>query len=378
MFFRYLKIGAAVGVIYAMAFLIFEDLWTLTALKGEFTLKQIFFSVVLYTLIFGSIGALSGFLLFITSKPSNRAEKPVITPTLLLLIGFAAYCLEGYKLIRLPFSPQIAVLTSLIIWIVVVFIIIFIVLKLLRIGFGSSRNVVDIRGAAVIAFFMVLFILNAKMNKDLVVYEKFADYRWLWWMFTLFLSAAVFLLVKSAAKTLVRNVPESYKAIHYLRNITSSLILTIFFWGLLVTLINGKQRFSPVDRESSNGNGLNVILIIIDALHADHMSLYGYERLTTKWIDEYSTRGVVFSHALANSSWTKPSISSLFTSRYPGMNGIETFADIFPSELVTLAEVLGKNGYYNKGISTNALITPTLNYDQGFHEFIYFPGLGKR
>ena len=72
---------------------------------------------------------------------------------------------------------------------------------------------------------------------------------------------------------------------------------------------------------SSSGGGttpsdLNIVLILVDALRADHVGLYGYEKPTTPFLDRLGERGVVFEHACSQASQTFPSCSSLLTSRY--------------------------------------------------------------
>lgn len=64
-------------------------------------------------------------------------------------------------------------------------------------------------------------------------------------------------------------------------------------------------------------NDFNVVLITIDTLRADHLSCYGYERQTSPFIDSVAGKGMLFSNAYAPSSWTAPSMVSLFTSVYP-------------------------------------------------------------
>ncbi len=61
---------------------------------------------------------------------------------------------------------------------------------------------------------------------------------------------------------------------------------------------------------------LNVILISIDTLRADHLGLYGYERDTSPSIDRLARRSTVFTHAVAQAPNTKPPHASLFTSLY--------------------------------------------------------------
>ena len=69
-------------------------------------------------------------------------------------------------------------------------------------------------------------------------------------------------------------------------------------------------------------SGPNVVLIIIDTLRADLLGCYGCELDTSPEIDDIADRGVLFERTLAQCSWTRPSIASMLTSRYPRTLGI--------------------------------------------------------
>ena len=57
----------------------------------------------------------------------------------------------------------------------------------------------------------------------------------------------------------------------------------------------------------------NLILFGIDSLRADHMSLYGYHRLTTPHIDRFAAGGTVFEHLFSPHIPTTPGYTSMFT-----------------------------------------------------------------
>jgi arylsulfatase len=59
----------------------------------------------------------------------------------------------------------------------------------------------------------------------------------------------------------------------------------------------------------------HAILIVADALRADHMSLYGYGRPTTPRLDALARHGVVFEGAWSQAACTFPSVNSLLTSQ---------------------------------------------------------------
>src|SRR5262249_13744747 len=55
----------------------------------------------------------------------------------------------------------------------------------------------------------------------------------------------------------------------------------------------------------------NVLLIMLDTVGADHLSVYGYHRPTSPTLDELAPRGIRFDHVQATSSWTLPSHASM-------------------------------------------------------------------
>jgi arylsulfatase A-like enzyme len=99
-------------------------------------------------------------------------------------------------------------------------------------------------------------------------------------------------------------------------------------------------------------DGPNIILITLDTVRADHLSLYGYPRRTTPSIDTWARQGVVFENAIASTSWTLPSHASIFTGLLPHQHGADWVKPLDPSWW-TLAEVLASRGYETAGFSSN-------------------------
>ena len=62
--------------------------------------------------------------------------------------------------------------------------------------------------------------------------------------------------------------------------------------------------------------GRDIVLISIDALRADHLGSYGYERPTSPAIDALAKEGVVFEASYAPTPHTSYSITSLMTGKY--------------------------------------------------------------
>jgi arylsulfatase A-like enzyme len=117
----------------------------------------------------------------------------------------------------------------------------------------------------------------------------------------------------------------------------------------------------------------NVVLIVVDTLRADRLGAYGNPRGLTPFLDQLAARGTRFANTYAASSWTCPSIASLFTSRYPSQHGVVTFEAALNQTEVTLAQRLSEHGYQSAGFSANFRIAQSLGYAKGFGEWkIYF------
>jgi len=117
----------------------------------------------------------------------------------------------------------------------------------------------------------------------------------------------------------------------------------------------------------------NLLLILVDNLRADHLGLYGYGRDTSPQIDRLGASGVVFENASATSSWTKPSVASLFTSRDPSEHNAVSFARHLDPELPTLAESLRDAGYRTIGVTANFVhVNERWGFDRGFESWNSF------
>ena len=114
----------------------------------------------------------------------------------------------------------------------------------------------------------------------------------------------------------------------------------------------------------------NVILIIIDALRTDHLSCYGYYQNTTPNIDELSGKSIVFKNAFSQSSWTLPSMSSIFSSTYPYIYSYKTEQNFLENtKLITLPEALKKNNYTTAGFIGACYVNSYFGFNKGFDTY---------
>lgn len=142
---------------------------------------------------------------------------------------------------------------------------------------------------------------------------------------------------------------------------------------LLVFAVSCENHQKGISQED-----FNIVLITIDALRQDHLSCYGYDRNTSPNIDRIAEKGIIFQNAVAPSSWTAPSMVSLFTSVYPvnhevlhGIGGKwnPKKQEVFSAELTTLTEILRNHGYTTFGVASNLHLSRKLGFGRGFDYF---------
>jgi arylsulfatase A-like enzyme len=115
----------------------------------------------------------------------------------------------------------------------------------------------------------------------------------------------------------------------------------------------------------------NVVLIVLDTLRADVMGCYGFAGVTTPELDRLAARGVRFERAIASSSWTRPSVGTIVTGRYPRTLGLyKERNQIIPDRFVLLSEILRHSGYRTFGRTANPNLNTVFNFQQGFDVYI--------
>jgi arylsulfatase A-like enzyme len=117
----------------------------------------------------------------------------------------------------------------------------------------------------------------------------------------------------------------------------------------------------------------NVLLIVMDAVGAKHLSGYGYSRPTSPQLDKFVKTGVIFERAISTAPWTLPAHASMFTGRYPDELSIG-YQKTLDSTYPTLAEALSERGYLTAGFTGNFIYTTRESgLDRGFQHYEDFP-----
>lgn len=116
------------------------------------------------------------------------------------------------------------------------------------------------------------------------------------------------------------------------------------------------------------------MLISIDTLRADHMSIYGYERQTSPFLDSLAKKYTYFTSAYSQGTWTLPSHWSMLTGLYPSQHGITREAKYYAKHpvqaqhLKTLPELLAPR-YSSYACVNGGWMDPAFGFGKGFKQY---------
>jgi arylsulfatase A-like enzyme len=125
----------------------------------------------------------------------------------------------------------------------------------------------------------------------------------------------------------------------------------------------------------------SVLVLVLDTVRADHLSVYGYARDTTpklKRFIEQHERSRLYPLAFSPGCWTLPGHASLFTGELPSTHGghfdhtgspIHSLRHATFKAEHTLAEVMRRRGYRTAAIFANALLSMCPGLERGFDLF---------
>ncbi len=166
----------------------------------------------------------------------------------------------------------------------------------------------------------------------------------------------------------------------------------------VAALASGACGGSAADPGADPGARSSVVLIVVDALRADHLGTYGYSaRPTSPNIDLWAGRGLVFERAWATSPWTLPSFGSILTGHLPSAHaagievgegaaaaavGVEEGAKVevvaarnfvtLPEAVPTVAGILAAQGFATGALVANPFLDPRFGLGRGFAYYDHY------
>ena len=177
---------------------------------------------------------------------------------------------------------------------------------------------------------------------------------------------------------IISNVIKSWTKIRLGGNFEKNILFlskkrSLFLLITIIFIFNISSFFFTKSKDISDKQ---IIILLIDALRADHLGCYGYDRNTSPVIDQFANDAVVFKQAITQSTFTKTSIASVFTSKNPYNHKVylgnskdtenKITSDVLSKEENTLAEILLKNGFITNAWIHNLHLSSFMGFSQGF------------
>ena len=118
----------------------------------------------------------------------------------------------------------------------------------------------------------------------------------------------------------------------------------------------------------------DVVLITLDTVRSDHLSVYGYPRDTSPRLEEFARGATLYTRAVAASNLTLASHASLFTGLYARHHGARIDRRLgavgLSKRARTLGEIFREAGYLTLAVIGNpAYLGSKLGFAQGFDHF---------
>jgi arylsulfatase A-like enzyme len=128
------------------------------------------------------------------------------------------------------------------------------------------------------------------------------------------------------------------------------------------------------DRPQAEIGPPHILLISIDALRADHLSCYGYDRHTSPVLDGLAARGTRFSKAFVNTHGTPPSHATLLSSLYQETHrvgiGAAPTVNTLPTGVAMIQEILSAAGWHTVAITGGGFMSAEFGFSRGFDVYV--------
>ncbi|MFC1890694.1 sulfatase-like hydrolase/transferase, partial [Thermodesulfobacteriota bacterium] len=179
---------------------------------------------------------------------------------------------------------------------------------------------------------------------------------------------ALFFILNRMGRRVFRHLARE-AGLGKLGNVTISCLALLLLTSAAVSYFpEAKDTQDPEGKPTENP--VNVVLIVIDTLRADHLSLYGYDRETDPNLKAFARSGATtFLQASAQAPWTKPSVATILTSLHLSSHRANSLGSALPESVSTITEILKARGYRTGFFSANEWISPLFNFDQGVDHF---------
>jgi arylsulfatase A-like enzyme len=137
---------------------------------------------------------------------------------------------------------------------------------------------------------------------------------------------------------------------------------------LVPVIVDARRPAIPVASPTGEApaGAPDIVLIVLDTVRAQSLPTYGYRRATAPTFDALAKEGALFLDATSPATWSLPAHASLFTGLFPTTHGAHEEARVLATDVPTIGEVLGANGYETLCFTANPHISDGFGLTRGF------------
>jgi arylsulfatase A-like enzyme len=157
--------------------------------------------------------------------------------------------------------------------------------------------------------------------------------------------------------------------------------------AITLAVIEGEARLSGTGMHAARPRGdaapgrraaRNLVLVLIDTLRADHLSIYDRRtRVKTPFLDRLAAESMVFSRPLVQENWTKPSTATLLTGLYPETHGTKNEKHVLPRTATMISEHLRSLGFATAAFVANGYVSSKFGFQRGWDAWTNYVREGK-
>jgi choline-sulfatase len=146
------------------------------------------------------------------------------------------------------------------------------------------------------------------------------------------------------------------------------------FWAPVLSLLLGS--LGSLQLSTAGYGGVNaipsdptVVIVSIDTLRRDHLSIYGESPTQTPNFDALAERGLLFTDAITPMPETAPAHAAMMTGLHPQDSGVTSNGHVLAGGFTTLAERLELEGYATGAFLSSIAVASRTGLDQGFQVY---------
>ncbi|MBW2278865.1 MAG: sulfatase [Deltaproteobacteria bacterium] len=131
-------------------------------------------------------------------------------------------------------------------------------------------------------------------------------------------------------------------------------------------------RLVPPRIEPVSSKVKNIVVLLIDTLRADKLSVYGKTRVKSPVFEKFAAESVVFDRCQANSNWTKPSCATVLTGLHPDSHKARGHSSKLVSSVKMASEIFRSAGYATGAFIANGYLAAEFGFNRGWNTYVNY------